>query len=221
MNASVDPTTASDVFAAYGPQVKKKTDDIQDRFLTLLVTQLNNQDPLNPMDNAEVTSQLSQISTVKGIEQLNTTLSSMIGRVQSTESLSALSAVGRAVLLPGNSIALSNGAAYGGFELGQDADSVTVTVMDSAGNVLHTAPLGEQGAGIHTFAWDGVTDSGATAVDGNYTVKIEAKAGSDKIDSAALMLGRIDGVVPNQDETSFNVAGVPMPVKLSSIRQFL
>ena len=77
-------------------------DKAQDRFMTLLVTQMKNQDPLNPMDNAQVTSQMAQLSTVTGIDKLNNTLESLIGSVQTGQSYQASSMIGHNVLVAGN-----------------------------------------------------------------------------------------------------------------------
>lgn len=219
--ATVNNATAPDLFSTYGPQekAKKSDEDVENRFLTLLVAQMNNQDPMNPLDNAEVTSQLAQINTVKGIEQLNQTMQLLTGRVQNSESMAALGAVGRLALTEGANITLYDGQAAAGFELPRNVDALTVKIVDAAGNVLHTANLGAQGAGIHTFVWDGMTDSGQAAVNNTYKFEIEATSNGKKADVAPLTLGRIDGVIPNQSEVIFDVAG--KPVALADIRQFL
>ncbi|MDP3088179.1 MAG: flagellar hook capping FlgD N-terminal domain-containing protein, partial [Methylotenera sp.] len=82
-------------------------DNAQDRFMTLLVTQMKNQDPLNPMDNAQVTSQMAQLSTVTGIDKLNNTLELLIGNVQPGPSYQASSMIGHSVLSPGNEVTTS------------------------------------------------------------------------------------------------------------------
>jgi flagellar basal-body rod modification protein FlgD len=219
--STVNSATSPDLFASYAPQkTNAKADDTEDRFLTLLVAQMNNQDPMNPLDNAQVTSQLAQLSTVKGIEKLNSTVETLTGRVQSSESMAALGAVGHQVLTKGESIALYNGQAAAGFELPANVDALTVKIIDSSGNVLHTAALGKQASGIHTFVWDGVTDSGATAVNNTYKFEVEASANGKPVDVQTLTLARIDGVIPNQEEVTFNLGGLPA-TKLSDIRQFL
>src|SRR3990172_2141446 len=96
------------------PATKTAAQEQEDRFLKLLVTQMKNQDPLNPLDNAEVTSQMAQLSTVSGIEKLNTTLQAMSSSFASSQSLQAAGMIGRSVLAPGSSLSLQNGAAVGG-----------------------------------------------------------------------------------------------------------
>ena len=93
--------------------------DTQDRFLKLLVTQMKNQDPLNPMDNAQVTTQMAQLSTVSGIDKLNATLQALSDSMSSNQSLQAASMIGHGVLVAGKGIELANGGGYGGVELAQ------------------------------------------------------------------------------------------------------
>ncbi len=220
--SSVNAADAASVMAQYQnpASAKKAEDDIQDRFMTLLITQMKNQDPLNPLDNAQVTSQLAQLNTVKGIEQLNQTLGMLMGRVQTSETLAGLGAVGKLALVGGEKIALYEGQAAAGFELPADAEQLKVRIYDGAGNVLHEAELGKHAAGIHTFVWDGMTDSGQAAVNGNYRFEVEAHAGGKAIGATPLAIGRVDGVLPNQDELTFNIGGMA-PVKFSEVRQFL
>ncbi len=220
--STVSAADTGNILAQYQnpTSTKKPEDDIQDRFMTLLISQMQNQDPLNPLDNAQVTSQLAQLNTVKGIEQLNQTVGMLMGRVQNSEALAGIGAVGKLALVGGEKITLYEGQAAAGFELPADVDALKVKIYDGIGNVLHEADLGAQHAGIHTFVWDGVTDSGETAVNGNYRFEIEARAGNDTIEATPLSIGRVDGVLPNQDELTFNIGGMS-PTRLSEIRQFL
>lgn len=220
--ATVNNTTVPDVFSSYGPQerAQRNIDDVENRFLEVLVAQMNNQDPLNPLDNAQVTSQLAQINTVKGIEQLNKTVEMLVGRVQSSEQMAALGAVGRLALVPGNSITLYNGEAAAGFELPDKTDGLTITIKDNAGVVIDTVELGAQEAGIHTFVWDGKTPSGAVAANNTYKFEISANRGGKPVTADTLSLGRIDGLIPNQEEVVFQMGGMS-PVRLADVRQFL
>jgi flagellar basal-body rod modification protein FlgD len=126
----------------------------QDRFLKLLVAQMQNQDPLNPMDNAQVTSQMAQIQTVSGIDQLNTTVQGLNGQFAQLQALSGASLVGRDVLIDGNRmVADSNGVGHGGFELASQADQVKLEVLDASGRVIDSADLGALASGRHSFDW--------------------------------------------------------------------
>jgi flagellar basal-body rod modification protein FlgD len=166
----------------------------QDKFLNLLVAQLQNQDPLNPMDNSQVTTQLAQINTVQGIETLNSTLQTLLGSYGTSQAMQATSLVGHDVLTEGSTLTLTDGAAVGGFTLDAPADSVTVTVTGPNGQVVHTATLSNVDAGTQTFQWDGLTDSGGTSAAGQYTFGVKATNQGQKVTSSTLSIGRVDGI---------------------------
>lgn len=200
--ATVQSTTsnnASDIYAALNGKSASKTasatDQVQDRFLTLLVTQLKNQDPLNPLDNAQMTSQLAQINTISGIEKLNTTLGQMLDIYNNGQSMQAAEMIGKYVLVPGKGLPLQGGVAAGGAMLAQAADKVTVSVVDAAGAVLQTQELGARQAGSFTFTWDGKKSDGSTAADGNYSFKVTATRGNDKVSVDPLQVGMVNAVV--------------------------
>jgi flagellar basal-body rod modification protein FlgD len=191
-SSAANATTAS---SATGVAANSSA-DIGDRFLTLLVTQLKNQDPMNPMDNAQMTSQLAQISTVTGISKLNDTVSGLSAALGSNQYVQAAGLVGHSVLVPGNKLPLADGKARGGFELAQDADSVVVSVHDASGAVISEIPIKDQTAGMHSFNWDGTTSSGAKADDRNpYTFTVSASAGGNAFKPDPYMLGNVDGVI--------------------------
>ncbi|GAO36383.1 flagellar basal body rod modification protein FlgD [Sulfuricella sp. T08] len=173
---------------------KSAAQESEDRFLKLLVTQMKNQDPLNPLDNAQVTSQMAQLSTVSGIEKLNTSLQAMSSSFAASQSLQAAGMIGRSVLAPGSSLLLQGGAAAGGFNLAQSVDHAVVTIKGAAGNTLHSVDLGAQQAGNVMFQWDGMTDSGANAANGTYTFEVSASQGGQKVDAVNLALGRVGSV---------------------------
>jgi flagellar basal-body rod modification protein FlgD len=108
-------------------------EEVQNRFLKLLVTQLQNQDPLNPLDNAAVTTQISQINTVTGIERLNATLETLLNTFNDGQAMQAAALIGKSVLVAGSGLSLANGQAGGGVNLAGPADSVTLKILDAAG----------------------------------------------------------------------------------------
>jgi flagellar basal-body rod modification protein FlgD len=220
VNAASAASGASAALAAYQTPSTAKKDATEDRFLALLVSQLKNQDPLNPLQNSEVTSQLAQINTVKGIEKLNETVTSLLGQMDSGQSLQAAALVGRRVLVPGSALQLAGGEASAGFSLAAKADAVTVTVKDANGAVLHRADLGTQASGLHMFTWDGMTDAGQAAVPGLYSFEITATAGGKATGAEALSVGRVDGVVPGKDGISLNLGGLPSAA-FAQVRQIL
>lgn len=136
----------------------------QDRFLKLLVAQLNNQDPMNPMDNAQLTSQTAQISTVSGIEQLNSNLLALGKQFAAMQALQSTTMIGHDVLTTGNRLEISQGQGRGGMELASAADSVSVQILSAGGQLLDTLELGSMAAGRQQFSWDASQHSGNSAL---------------------------------------------------------
>lgn len=196
------------------------TSSAQDRFLKLLTTQLQNQDPLNPMDNAQVTSQLAQISTVDGITQLNATLQSLVSNANSSQALQAAALVGHGVLVPGSALSLQQGQAVAGVDLAGPADDVVATIKDANGLTVRKLDLGAMAAGASSFAWDGKTDSGAVAADGAYTVSLAATQAGGAVTADPLQVGMVASVANSSQGASLNVAGLGM-FSLSDVKQIL
>jgi flagellar basal-body rod modification protein FlgD len=195
--------------------------ELNDRFLKLLVAQMSNQDPLNPLDNAEVTSQMAQINTVTGINGLNDTVVKLLDQFARLESMQAAQLTGRSVLVEGSTLALpDDGTAVGGVELDLPADTVTVQIKDAAGQVVRELQLGKQDAGVTRFEWDGKTVSGAAAPAGNYTFSVTAKSGSTSVAATTLAARRIDGVRTVNGTVELVLAGGGA-VAYSDIRQIL
>lgn len=197
LNGSKNTTTSTDA---------KSAEEIQNRFLTLLVTQLKNQDPMNPMDNSQMTSQLAQISTVQGIEKLNSTIQSLVDGATANQTIQAAALVGREVLVPGSGLTLANGSARGGIELSAAADKVTVTISDANGRAVRTLELDGGAAGTMNFTWDGKTDSGASATDGQYSVKVEATETGQKVSAEVLQYGKVNGVARGASGITLSLA---------------
>ncbi len=199
---------------------KPATDESQDRFMTLLVAQLKNQDPLNPMDNAQVTTQLAQIDTVKGIDQLNKTVKKLLGNADAGQALQAAGLVNRMALVPGNSMALEAGSGIGGFDLAADAEAVSVSITDPSGRVIHNANLGPMKSGVHSFAWDGVTDAGVPAQPGAYTFNVKAQIGGKSSSVDSLTATRIEGVVPAEGGPQLQTRNAGL-IPMGQVRQIM
>lgn len=182
--------------------------DVQNTFLKLLTTQLQNQDPTNPLDNAQLTTQLAQISTAQGMNDLNTTLTSLMGAYQSSQTLQAASLVGHQVMAEGSKIALSNSQGLGGVDLASAADAVTVTIQDASGNTVKTLNLGAQSAGQVGFSWDGTDATGNTVADGNYTFSVKAASNGSDVTATPLALSTVSSVSVNNGTLGVNVAGL-------------
>lgn len=149
LGQTVGSTTGSGANNASDPAAS------QDRFLKLLVAQLNNQDPLNPMDNAQMTSQMAQINTVSGIQELNATLRGMASQFGAMQAMQGTSLVGREALVSGTQLGFDGVIGKGAMRLDQNAGNVTVDVLGSAGQVIDSLDFGPLTAGQHSFNWDG------------------------------------------------------------------
>ena len=162
----------------------------QDRFLKLLVAQMQNQDPLNPMDNAQVTSQMAQINTVTGIDKLNTSIQGLSGQFLQSQALQAAALVGHDVVVAGNQLDITDSVGQGGFELSGAADQVKVEILTPSGQVSDTLNLGAQGIGMHSFDWP----AGTATNDGKLTFRVTATLGTSSVTSTALMRDRVEAV---------------------------
>jgi flagellar basal-body rod modification protein FlgD len=154
----------------------------QDRFLKLLVAQLNNQDPMNPMDNAQMTSQMAQINTVSGIQQLNETMKSMASQFTAMQVLQGTAMIGHDVLVESNTLSVDGGKAKGSVDLSGNAEKVTVEIRSPGGDLLGTMNLGAMTAGRHAFEWDASSYNGT----GNPTFKVTATSGNKTVANTAL-----------------------------------
>lgn len=207
MASSVTNTTsntAADIFANINGSKKTSststTAEMEDRFLTLLMTQIKNQDPLNPMDNAAVTTQLAQLNTVNGIEKLNATLSQLLSGYNEAQGMQAAGIIGKNVMVAGNSLPLAAGkTAFGGASLAAAADKVTLTIKDASGKLVQSKELGAQEAGIMYFSWDGKDEAGNAMSEGKYTFAIEATAAGKKVDATAMKIGTVSAVTRSKD----------------------
>ncbi len=146
--------TATNVGSGSAASSSINTAASEDRFLKLLVAQLANQDPMNPMDNAQVTSQMAQISTVSSVEKVNQSISGLAGQLASMQALQASSLVGRDVMVQGNRLAIHDAKAAGAIDLDLPADKVVVDILSAGGQVIESFDLGARGAGRQPFAWD-------------------------------------------------------------------
>ena len=200
--------------------VQKAEEDMQGRFLKLLTTQLRNQDPMNPMENAELTSQLAQMSTVDGIERLNKMVQSFFDSQASNEGINAAALIGRGVLVEGQQMVLTEAGGIGGFEIDGPADRVTLTVTDSSGLPVKQMVFDSIEAGSHNYIWDGTAEDGSRAADGVYTLSLSATLGDEKVQGRTLQFGPVTSVVRGPRGADLQVGDLGL-FKLDDIKQIL
>ena len=207
MSAVQDTSSVSSLLGTGAAKSKNSTQETQDRFLSLLVAQMKNQDPLNPLDNAQVTSQLAQLSTVQGIENMNGNLAALAASLGANQMAQAANLIGRAVLVPGNTLSPAPLQDVMGFELTRSADQVTLTIHDASGAQVRSLDLGPRAAGMNVLSWDGLTDGGVVAPAGAYQFKINAVQGGQPVSNTALHLGTVNSVSQGSDGVKLNLAG--------------
>jgi flagellar basal-body rod modification protein FlgD len=191
----------------------------QDQFLQLMVAQLKNQDPMQPMQNGEFLSQMAQFGTVKGVQELQTSFSQLAGSLQSNQALMASSLVGRSVLVPGQVGSLVPGSGLAGAVNVPSSSNVVVGIYDTTGQMVRHLDYGTQPAGQMNFVWDGVTDSGATAPAGNYQLRAVATAGAQSTAADTLVRARVDSVsLGGSNGMQLNLAGLGT-ASLSDVKQ--
>ena len=169
----------------------KNAAETQDRFLKLLVAQMNNQDPLNPMDNAQVTSQMAQIQQVTSLSTLDTSIKSLGGQLGQMQALQSISLVGREVSVPGNKMQVTGAVAEGSYELDEAAKTVKLEILGPGGNVIDTQQLGAQGSGRQTFSWK----AGTMAAEGSEVkYRITAANGTKSVNATLYVNDKVDAV---------------------------
>ncbi len=166
-----------------------------DTFLTLLTAQLQNQDPLAPMDSTQFTQQLVQFSQVEQQIRTNQQMESLVGQFQAASASAALSYLGKDAIVEADETYLAGGEANWAYVLPDGgADSVKITVRDSAGRAVYTTEDQPITEGEHLFTWNGVKTNGETAADGVYTIDIEAQADGEDVDTIVRVRETIMGV---------------------------
>ncbi|WP_374606298.1 flagellar hook assembly protein FlgD [Diaphorobacter nitroreducens] len=161
---------------------------MQDRFLKLLVAQLSNQDPMNPMDNAQMTSQMAQINTVTGIQTLNLSMQTMAEQFSTMQQLQGISMIGRTVLSEGDRMTVTDGMGTGRFDLEGAATDVKVEIVTPGGVLVDTVALGAQDAGRGSFEWDTSKYNGAAS---DLRFRVVATTGQTAVAATPLMQSQV------------------------------
>ncbi|MQQ99463.1 flagellar hook assembly protein FlgD [Glaciimonas soli] len=193
------------------------------QFLKLMITQMQNQDPLNPLDNAQLTSQLAQMATVSGVEELNGRFGDMLAQDGFTQALQASNLIGKEVLVPGSDVKLgelggkdddvnaksSEGKREVKFGLNLDgaADGVVVKITNDKGEVVRTIDRGALPAGVDNMVWNGLGDDGQPLPSGDYKIAVTATNAGSKVEAAALKYAKVDGVSFDNKGVWLDLAG--------------
>ena len=208
MSTVNDASNVTSLFGAGAAKTSKSAvEETGDRFLALLVAQMKNQDPLNPLDNAQVTSQMAQLSTVQGIENMNKSLEALIASLGTNQMAQAANLIGRGVLVPGDSIRPAELQDIIGFDLSRPADNVKIDIFNASGTLVRSIDYGPREAGINVMAWDGLNADGEAVPDGNYSFRVNAVQGGQLVPSTALHLGLVTSVSQDSRGVLLNLVG--------------
>jgi flagellar basal-body rod modification protein FlgD len=185
--------------AAANAAIKKKTELNQEDFLTLMITQLKNQDPMKPLDPSQYVGQLAQFSQVSGLSDMNKKLTELGNSLRGNQVLDGAGLIGRTVIAPGNEIYLPEAVEdevrgpQGLIDVPSGASSVQLVVKDSSGALVKTVAL-DTHKGPQAFTWDGTTDSGAAAAAGAYKIEVVAKVGTENVSLKTSVASRVSSV---------------------------
>ncbi|MBO9550278.1 flagellar hook assembly protein FlgD [Pseudomonas sp.] len=191
----------------------------KDAFLQLLVTQMQNQNPLDPQDNSEFVAQLAQFSSLEGITSLNESVSAITSAMASSQALQASSLVGRSVIVQNDKAIVDTADSFNAqFVVPQSISEAKVTITDKDGNTVKTIELGEQKAGYADFIWDGTNNKGEKVDPGTYTFTATTTVDGKSVQMNTLLPAKVTSVSFNTTgEMVLNLAGVGK-VSLSDVQ---
>ncbi|HEY8697798.1 MAG TPA: flagellar hook capping FlgD N-terminal domain-containing protein [Rhizomicrobium sp.] len=189
-------------------------------FLTLLTTQLQNQDPLNPMDSSQFTQQLVEFSQVEQQIDTNKNLQTLIALGQANTLSSATNYLGKTITITTGNGALQDSSCSWRYALGADSSNTTLTVSDSNGKVVYSG-AGETASGGHDFTWDGKDNAGNQMPDGVYKLSVTATTSDGQpVQSAIAFKGVVDEINLTGTEPLLMIGGMAVPLsQVSAVDQ--
>ncbi len=212
---TIAPTTSTATAAATQDVATQQLAGNFNTFLTLLTTQLQNQDPLNPMDSNEFTQQLVEYSQVEQQINTNDNLKSLISLTQGRSASDAMNYLGKAVTITNGMGALANGSASWNYSLATAASSATLSVTDATGRVVYSGAA-DPTAGTHSFSWDGKDSSGNQLPDGTYKFTVSANAADGSAVQTNVATAGVVSEIDLSGTTPQLVIG-PMEVPISAV----
>lgn len=202
----------SDSSTAYRSLGTPGSDLGKDDFLRLLVTQLQNQDPVNPMDSSQFAAQLAQFNSVEQLINVNSSLESMNQSQQligtGLNNTLASSLPGKTVRAASNQLMLANGESKVDFNLGTAASEVEITIKNANGVVVRTETLKNKSAGDNEWTWNGKATDGKSLPEGKYTVSVSAKDGDNSVKATTYINGTVSRVKYSSEGVQLLVNGI-------------
>jgi len=212
MNTIQDTKLYEDLGLSRSLQDDSKRNELeQEDFLMLMTTQMKNQDPLKPADNAEFMSQLAQFGAVEGIAGLKTEIQNLAGSLVSNQTMQAAGMLGHKVLVPANQGVLEqDGAIEGAVDLPSSVSSLNIGVYDLSGQLVSNVSLGSQSPGMVAFNWDGLATDGTAVPPGRYEMRAEGLSGGTNEAYEVLIADEVQSV-------SLPAAGKPLTMELAGL----
>ena len=205
------------------PEKKENEGLGQDAFLELMLTQIQHQDPLNPMESGDFLSQMAQFGTVNGITELNGSFATLAGSLQSSQALQASTMVGNTVLVPGSSSELvSGGQISGAIDLENSTSNLVLNITDASGQSVRQVDLGSHTAGLAKFTWDGLDNNGNALPGGTYSIQAAALINSEAVAQSVLVNAKVDSVSLSKTggEPLLNLNGLGT-VSINQVREIM
>jgi flagellar basal-body rod modification protein FlgD len=211
---AIDPTQAASQTFTNSQTANPKGTMGKDTFLKLLVAELKQQDPLDPMQAREMVGQLAELTSVEKLNGIDEKLSALTNLQASASGIGNAGLIGRKVVADARSLAINGtDAAPGRFDLNASADSVVVKVRDANGQLVKTIDLGKQKLGPVNFKWSGDSDKGNRAPIGNYTFEVAAKnANGNAVVTSTRLTGLVTEVSYEGSQPEVIVAGERIPL---------
>ncbi len=224
MANAIDTNVLGDLGLLQQPKTRQASSEMgEDAFMKLIIAQMENQDPLKPMDNGEFMSQLAQFESANGINELNDSVEKMALALQSNQALQASSLVGRWVEVPSTDNFLWSEAGMAGtLDIPRYANNVQVVIKDASGQTVKTIGLGDQPAGSTNYQWDGIGDTGEQYSPGEYTVEAIGSIGGEVESLATNTVVPVESVYMGKagEAMRINTAGLG-EIKLSAVKQIM
>ncbi|HEY6833109.1 MAG TPA: FlgD immunoglobulin-like domain containing protein [Pseudolabrys sp.] len=210
---SISSATSSSLSSAAVSSAASSAGISSTDFLTLLVDELQNQDPLDPTDTSDFVNQMSQYANFDQEQTLNTNLGNLLTSFNSLLTMNSINYLGHTVEVKGNTTTLENGQAAFGYSLTAPASNVTLTVKDASGNTVWSG-TGPAAAGMNSFTWNGTTNNGTQLPDGGqYTLSVAASdATGNSVYGYTTFTGKVDDVDNSSGTTMLDIDGVPVSV---------
>jgi len=209
MSASINsiPENLRSFESTQQKEIKRASVLGQEDFLKLLMTQLQNQDPMEPMDNGEFMGQMAQFSTVSGITEMGESIDSLVGMYQGQQMSNSASMIGKQALVNGNWAQLKGGQLGGAIDLTMAANDVRVDIKSESGEVMASLGLGSRMAGTQEFTWDGIKHDGTPAAEGDYYLSATAIRDGETTVPPMQVYGTVNSIQLKGGEVTLNVSG--------------